>query len=407
LIRINYFSPENLVKLGVLLYVILPFSYYSFISDERLIHSFDITEFSVFFPLICYIFGIGFLEFFKAPFFKIKNPDSTLVSSSRLLVVLLFLFVFNYFLFWYINRSYGFNSEAEILINILRYRLAIERDAASVLIARNFITVSMIFCCVSAWYAYKMSSKKLFAIVLVLGMVEFLYFSFLSGRRRDLISLVLLFAFFVNFSSLFNKKRPGIDVGKTAVFTLFFIVLMSWYSFFRASREFSNENNSLIYEFVRRFDGVYPNFHYLVNSGIGSDWLFGLSYVRAPLNFIPRGWFSEKHHNLQMEFNESLRIYADSGMDFGSFGELWVNFGVLSLLFTAIYLYLIRGFFRFIYDGVSRLSFVSTNVYAFVLYSFLQFFSSPVDSTNMMFFIINMFFIVALSVMVIRKRHEI
>ncbi len=388
----NFFSPLGLILIAISVYVYLPFGYYWLISDSAIPYAFELTELYVFMPMVAYLFPLVVLLFIlprplsRRPFI-LKNRQ---MNYKIVPILTLAGLVSMYGLFWWLNKRYGFNNEWQILENVIHYRLTIERDSALSIILRNLITTLAIFFVALNWYVYQRTGKLLCLLLLCVSLLLALYFALLSGRRRDLISIILLLAFFLNFAPLFKGKVMGIKVHLALGLGALFIFLMSWYSFFRKGREFQWINTDILYEFVRRFDGVFPNFYYLYNSNISNDYFFGITYVRALLNFVPRSLFPEKHENLQMYFNANLRLHADSGMDFGNFGEAWVNFGVFSLLFVSLYCVLLREFFNKLYLGVERQCFVSTALYAYTVYCLLQFFSSPIDSTNMMFYLINL-----------------
>ncbi|QLQ65043.1 MULTISPECIES: O-antigen polymerase [Providencia] len=387
--RFNIFKPKTLLSIGIIIYIFLPFFFHLLYEDNQFQYSFSISDFYVYFPILCYSFALVLIRLnFKLPKIKIKERAA---NNNILLYLTLPTLFFCYLLFWKINETFGYYNESQILENIINYRIIVERDSALIIMTRNFITTLLIFISTTSWYCYSTSKKKIFRVYIILSLSLFLYISILSGRRIDLVNLILLSSYFLSFNALFNGKKLGLRLDIAAIFSIIFISLVSWYSYFRQSKEVSSSIGDLIYEFVRRFDGVYPNFYYLYNSPLAYDWFYGVTYIRSFLNILPRNLFPWKHENLQMYFNDHLRLWDNSGMDFGNFGEVWVNFGPFSLIMLPIIIYTFKYFLESIYQGVVKKNYVSICIYSYIIYSILYFFSSPIDSTNFMFIIINLF----------------
>lgn len=410
MIKINIFHPTTLVVISIFGYVFLPFTYYATIGSEYFPVKFYFFNEAIFIPFISHLMAVVFLLLLRDKIYDttssptISKANIHLHNTNVLFVATILLSILAIFMFWFINYLYGFTSQSMIMENIIAYRLSIERDSAGILILRNTITTIMIFLISANWYFYKISSFIKFRFLFLSCLLILGYLSMLSGRRLDLVSLILMVTLFINFSSLFDRKKIiGVPIFSLIILVIFFFVVVSWYSFFRKGMDI-NEGSGFLFEFVRRFDGVYPNFEYLyTNNLIGHKFFYGITYVRAILNFIPRSIFPQKHDNLQMYFNDNLKIHDDSGMDFGNFGEIWVNFGPACVLFTSIYFLVLRRFIGVIYLYFINLRFSGVCLYCYLIYGLLHFISSPIDSTNIMFFFINLSLVFMFSLFITLK----
>ncbi len=390
---IDFLSPKWVVLGYICLYTIVPFTYYIF-EPKWLPSNYQLLSLYSLLPLFSYILVMLIILMTHTSKSIVITDKIQNVKLVRFLIISFGIFFIAYNLFWYYNNSHGYYSHAQILSNIMKYRINVDRGAGlfffvKIVASLLFILPAVMLQFLIAWNMRISNVNKIWFIVWIIFFIPPIYYAIFSGARFYFISVVIASLLgVISFNKAKGKK--GIRLSSIVIYILGSGIFVSLYSFIRQSREIPQSYELLIYEFVRRFDAIYPNFYYLFNSS-DLGWRYGITYVYSILNVVPRSLFPEKPLTLQGELNDKLRLWSDSGMDFGAFGELWINFGPFALIFCVLFYYFLYKVLVFFYKKKEKLSISWYVLYYYVSSNFLFFVSSPINSTNMIIFVFSSF----------------
>lgn len=183
--------------------------------------------------------------------------------------------------------------------------------------------------------------KKLFVKILIF-IIASLFFYFFSEDRRDYLSLLLVpfLIFFLNS----NKKLSFFKFSLFSFVILFCIIYIAIslrtegiLNYTSVLEKLSGDSLLLaVLEVETDFSIVYDDYILLWDSRFSYDYLYGVSFLKPFISFIPREIWLAKPETSSVLFSKVFNpiFYSNNGTEpINIFGELFWNFGWFALFF--------------------------------------------------------------------------
>lgn len=220
----------------------------------------------------------------------------------------------------------------------------------------SFFIISPVLVCTIAYYRGLASGR-----VWLFSIIPALVYALATGARGTIVNVV--------FQVFVIRHLSGRQLRMHTLLTLVvtFVPLIAFLGEYRMAK-YASENASVRstisqlslsdigqIAFARLDAGV--RFNELLTAFRQREPKMGLSYLQLPLQVIPRSMWEDKPRLPNPEMTRIIGRndpYLDISFDFGIFGESYLNFGIMGVLWGAIVIAIVTGAFQCIYDYALR-----------------------------------------------------